>query len=61
MVFANGASRLAIRAGSGMDDLYRARFEGPVPKVDVAGRYRDLPLSPRLGGLLNGATAPGER
>ena len=35
VVFANGASRLAIRAASGMDDLYRARFEGLVPKVEV--------------------------
>jgi DNA-binding MarR family transcriptional regulator len=33
--FANGAFRLTLRAASGMDDLYRARFEGPPPKVEV--------------------------
>src|SRR5688500_13214679 len=36
VVFANGASQLAIRAASEMVDLYRARFDGPVPKVEVA-------------------------
>lgn len=35
LLFANGASRLTLRAGSGMDALYRARFEGAAPKVDV--------------------------
>ena len=35
LVFANGASRLTLRAGSGMDDLYRARFEGTPPKIEV--------------------------
>lgn len=37
LVFANGASRLTLRAGSGMDDLYTARFEGTAPKVEVEG------------------------
>jgi DNA-binding MarR family transcriptional regulator len=35
LVFANGASRLTLRAASGMEDLYRARFEGTAPKVEV--------------------------
>ena len=29
LVFANGAYKLTLRAESGMDDLYRAHFEGP--------------------------------
>lgn len=33
LVFANGVYRLTLRAGAGMDDLYRARFEGLTPKV----------------------------
>jgi DNA-binding MarR family transcriptional regulator len=51
VVFANGASRLAIRAGSGMDDLYRARFEGPVPKVDVADGIVTFRYPRGFGGL----------
>lgn len=35
LVFANGASRLALRAAPGMDELYRARFEGNPPKVEA--------------------------
>jgi DNA-binding MarR family transcriptional regulator len=35
LVFANGTYRLTLRAASGMDDLYRARFEGAAPKVKV--------------------------
>jgi DNA-binding MarR family transcriptional regulator len=35
LVFANGVSRLTLRS-AGMDDLYRARFTGTVPKVEVA-------------------------
>ncbi len=35
LVFANGASRLTLRAGTGMEDLYRARFEGTPPKIEV--------------------------
>lgn len=37
LLFTNGASRLTLRAGSGMDDLYRARFEGAAPEVKVEG------------------------
>jgi len=35
LVFANGASRLTLRAASGMDELYRACFEGTPPKIEV--------------------------
>lgn len=35
LVFANGASRLTLRAASGMDDLYRASFEGTSPQAEV--------------------------
>lgn len=35
LVFVNGASRLTLRTLSGTDDLYRARFEGAAPKVEV--------------------------
>lgn len=35
LVFANGATRLTLRAASGMDDLYRASFEGTFPQVQV--------------------------
>ncbi len=37
LVFANGVSRLTVRAASGMDDLYRARFEGTQPEVRTDG------------------------
>src|SRR5215204_1371703 len=37
LVFASGASRLTLRAAFEMDDLYRARFEGAPPKVEVEG------------------------
>ena len=51
VVFANGASRLVIRAASGMDDLYWARFEGPVPKVEVADGNVTFRYPRRFGGL----------
>ena len=35
LVFASGASRVAVRAGSSLADLYRARFEGRMPRVGV--------------------------
>lgn len=37
LVFANGASLLALRADAGMSELYRARFQGPVPEVEADG------------------------
>lgn len=33
LVFSSWAARLVLRAGAGMDELYRASFEGPVPDV----------------------------
>ena len=35
LAFANGTLRLDLRTASGMDDLYRASFEGPAPKVEA--------------------------
>ena len=37
LVFANGAARLTLRVAYRMDDLYRARFEGKPPKMEVEG------------------------
>jgi DNA-binding MarR family transcriptional regulator len=51
VVFANGTSRLTLRAASGMDDLYRARFEGPAPKVEVADGTVTFRYPRRLRGL----------
>ncbi|HEY3524238.1 MAG TPA: MarR family transcriptional regulator [Candidatus Limnocylindrales bacterium] len=35
LLFRSGASNLTLRGGSGLTDLYRARFEGAVPRVTV--------------------------
>ena len=51
VVFANGAFRLALRGASEMDNLYRARFEGPAPKVEVADGTVTFRYSRRLRGL----------
>jgi hypothetical protein len=40
-VFRSGANELTIRGGAGPTELYRARFEGPVPQV----RLRDGSVS----------------
>jgi DNA-binding MarR family transcriptional regulator len=37
LVFSSWASRIVLRAGVGMEGLYRARFEGPVPEVKAEG------------------------
>ena len=37
LVFSSWASRLVLRAGVGVDELYRASFEGPVPEVKAEG------------------------
>ncbi|MGH3087637.1 MAG: MarR family transcriptional regulator [Rubrobacteraceae bacterium] len=60
LVFANGASRLTLRAGSGMDDLYQARFEGPAPKVKVEDGTVTFRYSRRFGGLFDWRSHPGE-
>ena len=56
--FANGAFRLTLRAASGMDDLYRARFDGPPPKVEVEDGTVTFRYSRRL--QLFGRSHPGE-
>jgi DNA-binding MarR family transcriptional regulator len=37
LIFSSGSSRLVLRVGSAMDELYRARFEGTVPEVKAEG------------------------
>ncbi len=37
LVFASGASNVAIRGDTSLADLYRARFEGAVPKIELQG------------------------
>src|SRR5215204_5205209 len=61
VMFANGASRLTLRAASGMDDLYRARFEGPVPKVEVADGTVTFRYPRRFSGLFEWRSRSGGR
>jgi hypothetical protein len=35
--FVRGAANVTLHVGSGMEDLYRARFDGPVPDVGAEG------------------------
>jgi DNA-binding MarR family transcriptional regulator len=35
LVVASAVAQLTVRAGAGMEELYRARFEGPPPEVKV--------------------------
>ena len=37
LVFSSGASRVVLHAGVGMDELYRATFDGPAPEVKAEG------------------------
>lgn len=60
LVFANGTSRLTLCAGSGTADLYRARFEGPAPKVKVEGGTVTFRYPRRFGGLFDLRSHPGE-
>ena len=60
LVFANGAFRLNLRADSGMDDLYRATFEGTPPKVEVRDGTVTFRYSSGLGGLFNWRSHPVE-
>jgi DNA-binding MarR family transcriptional regulator len=60
LVFGNGASRLTLRVGSGMDELYRARFEGTAPKVKVEDGVVTFRYSRRFGGLVDRRGHPGE-
>jgi hypothetical protein len=47
LFFRSGANELTIRGATGLDDLYRARFEGPVPQV----RLRDGTVSVQYKGF----------
>lgn len=60
LVFANGAYRLALRADSGINDLYRARFEGPAPKVKVEHGTVTFRYPKRFLGPLGWRSHPGE-
>ena len=37
LVFSSWATRIVLRAGTGMDELYRATFDGPAPEVKAEG------------------------
>lgn len=59
LVFARGASHLTIGVDASMEDLYRARFEGKVPHVQVDGgtvsvKYRPSLRPPRGEVILSG-------
>jgi DNA-binding MarR family transcriptional regulator len=60
LVFANGTSRLSLRADSGRDDLYRAHFEGIAPKAKVEDGTVTFRYPRRLFGLLSWGNEPGE-
>jgi DNA-binding MarR family transcriptional regulator len=60
LVFAKGADRLTLRASSGMGDLYRGRFEGVLPKVDVKDGTVTFRYSSGFGGLFERRSRPGE-
>ena len=60
LVFANGTARLTLRAASGMDDLYQARFEGTAPSVKVEDGVVTFRYSRRFGGLFDWRSHPGE-
>ena len=60
LVFANGAHRLTLRAAYGMDDLYRARFEGAAPKAKVEDGTVTFRYPRRFGGLFDWSSHPGE-
>lgn len=60
LVFANGASKLTLRAASGMDDLCWARFEGTSPKVEVEAGTVTVRYPRRFFGFFNWRSKPGE-
>lgn len=60
LVFANGTSRLTLRADPGMGDLYRAHFEGPAPKVKAEDGTVTVRYPKRFFGLLDWRDQPGE-
>lgn len=48
LVFSSGVSMLTLRADAGMDDLYKARFEGPLPDVKAKGGLVAIRYSKRV-------------
>lgn len=46
LVFTRGVSNLTIGVDPSMDDLYRARFDGKVPEIEVVGRTVTLRYRP---------------
>jgi hypothetical protein len=62
LVFTRGVSHLTIGVDGSMDDLYRARFEGKVPEIEVSEgtvtvKYRPS-LRPPAGGIMLSGRLP---
>ncbi len=57
LVFPSGISRLTLRTDDGMDALYQARFEGPVPDVKTADGVVTIRYPRRLWVLSGGQGA----
>ncbi|MGI9060855.1 MAG: MarR family transcriptional regulator [Ktedonobacteraceae bacterium] len=51
LVVSSGVSLLTLRTGRGMDELYQARFEGPMPDVKVKEGVVTIRYPRRLLGL----------
>lgn len=60
LMFANGASKLTLRATPKIDDLFRARFEGTSPKVEVEDGIVTVRYPRRFFGFFNWRNQPGE-
>lgn len=60
LMFANGASKLTLRATPEMDELFRARFEGTPPKVEVEDGIVSVRYPRRFFGFFNWRNQPGE-
>lgn len=60
LVFANGISRLTLRAASVPDTLYQARFDGPAPKVAMEDGTVTFRYSQRFRGLFDRRSRSGE-
>jgi DNA-binding MarR family transcriptional regulator len=54
LVVSSPISRLTLRTGEGMAELYQARFEGPVPEVKAKDGEITIRYPRRLSGLLGG-------
>jgi len=55
LVLSSGISMLTLRAETGMTDLYRARFEGPVPDVKAKDGVVTIRYQRRLTDWVQGA------